>query len=122
MDQQKFSIRSRARSFRYAGAGIVSFLKAEHNARIHLVATLLVIAAGWAMKVTHGEAALLALAVGLVWITEIINTTIEKTMDFLSRDQHPEIKFIKDLAAGAVLVASITAIIIGSFIFIPKFL
>ena len=122
MEQQKFSIRSRVNSFQYAWAGIARFIWAEHNARIHLVATVIVIIAAWVLKVTHGEAAALALAVGLVWITEMLNTCVERTMDLISRDLHPGIMFIKDLAAGAVLVAAIAALVTGSFIFIPKFL
>ena len=55
-----------------------------------------------------------------VWITEMINTAIEKAMDFITLEKHSQIKLIKDLAAGAVLVASITALITGSIIFVPK--
>jgi diacylglycerol kinase (ATP) len=122
MEKQKFSIARRARSFRYAGAGLTRFLQTEHNARIHLAATLLVIAAALALKVSWDQAAILAIAIGLVWVTEMINTCLERAMDLLSQKEHPEIKFIKDLAAGAVLTASVIAVIIGLFIFIPKFL
>ncbi|HMH21413.1 MAG TPA: diacylglycerol kinase family protein [Puia sp.] len=122
MEPQKFSLRSRAKSFQYAGAGIARFLKTEHNAWIHLAATLVVIVAGWMLKVTYGEAAALVLAVGLVWVTEMLNTCLERTMDLISRDQHPGIGYIKDLAAGAVLVASVAALVTGLFIFIPKIL
>jgi diacylglycerol kinase (ATP) len=94
----------------------------EHNARIHLAATLLVIAAAWALKVSYDQAAILAFAVGLVWVAEMINTCLEKAMDLISKEENAGIKFVKDLAAGAVLVASVIALIIGLFIFIPKFL
>jgi diacylglycerol kinase (ATP) len=122
MEKQKFSIRHRAKSFRYAGAGIARFLATEHNARIHVAATLFVAAAAWALKVSYDQAAILAAAIGLVWVTEMINTCLEKAMDLISEEEHPGIKFIKDLAAGAVLVASLIAVLIGSFIFIPKLL
>lgn len=122
MDPQKFSIRSRAKSFYHAGAGILRFLKNEHNARIHLAATVLVVIAAGALKVSRLEAVALAAAIGLVWVTEMLNTCLEKTMDLISTEEHPEIKYVKDLAAGAVLVAAITAAIIGLFIFIPKIL
>ena len=122
MEEQKFSIRSRIKSFTYAGAGIFQFLRREHNARIHLVATIAVAITAWALKVSHLEAVALVSAIGLVWVTEMLNTCLERTADLISKEEHPEIKIIKDLAAGAVLVAAITAVIIGLFIFIPKIL
>ena len=122
LEDQKFSLRSRLRSFYYAGAGLKKFFWVEHNARIHLAAAIVVGVLGWRLKVSHTEAVALIIVIGLVWVTEILNTCIEKTMDFITRETHPEIKLIKDLAAGAVLIATITAVIVGLFIFIPKFL
>jgi diacylglycerol kinase (ATP) len=122
MEPQKFSIRNRVRSFGHAIAGIMRFIRNEHNARIHVVATVAVIVAAVALKVSHQDAMALAFAIGLVWVTEMFNTCLERTLDFITADFYPEIGFIKDLAAGAVLVASITALVIGGFIFIPKIL
>lgn len=122
METQKFSIRSRIKSFYYAGAGIRGFLGREHNAWIHLAATIGVVIAAWALKVSQLEAVALVLVIGLVWVTEMLNTCLEKMADLISKEQHPEIKFIKDLAAGAVLVAAIIAVITGLIIFIPKIL
>jgi diacylglycerol kinase (ATP) len=73
-------------------------------------------------KVSRHEGLMITIAVGFVWIAEMFNTCIEKTMDFISTEKHPEIKSIKDIAAGAVLIASVTAFIIGLTIFIPKIL
>jgi diacylglycerol kinase (ATP) len=122
MQQQRFSIRKRAKSFYYAGTGIRRFLKSEHNARIHLAATLAVVIAALVLKVSRLEASALASAIGLVWVTEMLNTCLERAMDLLSTERRPEIGFVKDLAAGAVLVASVTALVIGLFIFIPHIL
>lgn len=122
LDDQKFSVRGRLKSFYYAGAGLKQFFRQEHNARIHLAAAILVSILGWWLKVSHMEAVALVVVIGLVWVTEILNTCLEKAMDFITREKHPEIKIIKDLAAGAVLIATITAVIVGLFIFIPKFL
>ncbi len=122
MQTQKFSMRRRAKSFYYAGKGIRQFLKTEHNARIHLVATVTVVTGALLLNVSRMEGVALALAVGLVWVTEMLNTCLEKAMDLISLKQHPGIGFVKDLAAGAVLVASITALIIGLLIFIPHIL
>jgi diacylglycerol kinase (ATP) len=120
MEPEKFSIRNRIKSFSYAIAGIREFIRREHNARIHLAATIVVIAAAWALKVSLMEAASLTLVIGLVWITELLNTCIERMADLITLERNPNIKFIKDLAAGAVLVAAATAVIVGLFIFIPK--
>lgn len=122
MQRQKFSIRGRAKSFYYAGAGIWRFLRNEHNAWIHLVATVAVVVAAIVLKVSRLEAASLALATGLVWVTEMLNTCLEQALDLISRERHPQIGFIKDLAAGAVLMASLTALVTGLFIFIPHIL
>jgi len=122
LDDQKFSVRGRLKSFYYAGAGLMRFFRQEHNARIHLAAAIVVSILAWWLKVSHMEAVALVVVIGLVWVTEILNTCLEKAMDFITREQHPEIKIIKDLAAGAVLIATFTAVIVGLFIFIPKFL
>jgi diacylglycerol kinase len=122
MDPEKFSLRSRIRSLRYAIAGLRRFVNREHNARIHLVATILVIIAARVLAVSASEAAILALVTGLVWVAEILNTCVEKLADHITKDRHPEIEVIKDLAAGAVLVAAVVAIVAGSFIFMPKLL
>jgi diacylglycerol kinase (ATP) len=122
LDDQKFSVRGRLKSFYYAGAGLKQFFRQEHNARIHLAAAIAVSVLAWWLKVSHMEAVALVVVIGLVWVTEILNTCLEKAMDFITREKHPEIKIIKDLAAGAVLIATITAVIVGLFIFIPKFL
>jgi diacylglycerol kinase (ATP) len=120
MTTQKFSIRRRFRSFRWAIAGIRQFIRDEHNARIHLAATIAVVIAAFFLHVSRLEAAALALAIGGVWATELLNTSLERMADLISVEQHPTIKFIKDLGAGAVLVAAFTAVIVGLLIFIPK--
>ena len=120
MQAQKFSIIRQLKSFRYAIAGIRELILSEHNARIHLTATIAVILMSVIFKVSRQEGLMITGAIGLVWITEMFNTCIEKTMDFISTEKHPEIKSIKDIAAAAVLIASVTAFIIGLIIFIPK--
>lgn len=120
MQPQRFSIRSRIKSFTYALAGIRHFIVWEHNARIHLAATVGVIAACILWKVSAGEAAVLAIVTGLVWVAEIMNTCVERLADLFLKEHHPEIKIVKDLAAGAVLIAAIVAVVVALFIFIPK--
>ena len=122
MDSKKFSVRDRIKSFSHAIAGIRRFVGHENNARIHLVATIAVIIAARVLELSATDWAILAAVTGLVWVAEILNTCMERLADLITLEKHPEIKIIKDLAAGAVLVAAITAVITGLFIFIPKIL
>lgn len=120
MKSQGFSIRARVRSFRFAMEGISSFLKREHNAWLHFLATIAVFILAAVVGVTKNELLALVFAIGFVWVAEMFNTCIERMMDFVSVKQDAEIKFIKDLAAGAVLTAALTALAVGAVVFIPK--
>lgn len=112
----------RVQSFGYAFSGIGAFLKSEPHARIHAVATVLVIAAGIYCNLPILQWILLAIVTGLVWITEMLNTVIEKVMDHVAPQYHERVKWIKDVAAGAVLVAALVALITGGLVFVPYFL
>lgn len=116
-----FSLKERNKSFKYAFEGIATFFRQEHNARIHLAATIAVIGLSIIFPVSRMEAIALTFAIGFVWVAEIFNTAIEKMADFISKETNPAIKTIKDLSAAAVLVAAVIAVITGCFIFIPKF-
>ncbi len=120
MQPQKFSIVKLVKSFGYAFAGIRKFVMHERQAPIHLAATIVVIIAAIYFRVSINEAIALTIAIGMVWTAEMFNTCVEKAMDMISTQENEQIKFVKDIAAGAVLVASIAALIIGLFIFIPK--
>jgi diacylglycerol kinase (ATP) len=115
-----FSLAARGKSFIHAFRGITFFFSSEHNSVLHLAGTILVITLVLIFPVSNTEAALLTLAIGFVWAAEIFNTCIEKIMDFISAERKPQIKYIKDLAAAAVLVSAITAAITGLLVFIPK--
>ena len=120
MKSQGFSIRARVKSFRYALEGIAAFFQSEHNAWLHFMATVAVITLASLVGVTKNELLALVFAIGFVWVAEMFNTCIERVMDFVSDQRHKEIKFIKDLAAGAVLTAALTALAVGAIVFIPK--
>jgi len=122
MQAQKFSIVRQLKSLNHAIAGIKELIITQHNARIHLTATVAVIIISFILNISKQEWMMITIAIGFVWATEMLNTCAEKTMDFISTEKSPEIKSIKDLAAGAVLIASVTAFIIGLIIFIPKIL
>ena len=117
---EKSYLTKRVRSFYYAIVGIFQFFRTEHNAWLHLAATAGVVGLALLYKVTWFETMLLVFAVGFVWVAEMFNTCIEKIMDFISTERRPQIEVIKDMSAGAVLVAAIAALIIGLIIFIPK--
>ena len=114
------NIRKALRSFRYAGIGIFRLFRFENNARIHLLACILVIIAGYWFKISATEWCLIVISIGLVWSAEAINTAIEKLADVVSSEYHPAIKDVKDLAAAGVLILAISAAIVGGVIFIPK--
>lgn len=110
------------RSFKHAIRGIGVGFKEEFNAKVHFLASLAVLLLGVIFKVAWFEWMILILVIGGVFSMELINTSIEALADLYSTKYNPKIKKIKDLSAGAVLVASIAALIVGMFIFIPKIL
>ena len=119
MERRGFFSRE-AESFACAFRGIAALLKSEVHARIHLVATVVVVALGWWFGITGGEWIAVILAIGLVWVAEALNTAIEYVADLAHPDEHPEVKKLKDLAAAAVLFASIVALIVGLIVFLPR--
>lgn len=119
--KKKFSITDRLKSFPYAWSGIKAALLTDHNTWIHLGFTIAATGAGFWFNIGRLEWMALVITFGLVWMAELFNTAIEKMMDFLSIERHPQIKMIKDIAAAAVLVSAIVAVVVGCLIFIPKF-
>lgn len=122
MEKQSFSFRKRLKSVGFALSGFVALVKAEHNAWIHVAATLAVIISGLLFKLNSYEWIAVFVAIAIVFITEIFNTAIEKLCDFVSPGYDPRIGKIKDIAAAAVLLSATIAIIIGVFVFLPKIL
>jgi 2-amino-4-hydroxy-6-hydroxymethyldihydropteridine diphosphokinase len=115
-------IKARAESFGHAFNGLKVLLRNEHNARIHILASILVIGAGIFFKISAIEWMLIIIAIGVVFICEIFNTVIEYLVDYISPTYHNGIKKIKDLSAAAVLIVAGISGILGLLIFIPKIL
>lgn len=92
----------------------------EKNFKIHLLALLIVIAFGFYFTLTYIEWAIILLISSLVLVSEILNSVLELTIDYIKPDIHPTAKKIKDMSAGAVLLAALFAVIIGIIIFLPK--
>ena len=105
--------------FSFAWNGLKEVVK-ERNFRIHMVATLLVIIAGFFLDLNRLEWIVIILVIGIVLISETFNSVVEQIIDYLKPEIHPKAKIIKDMSAGAVLLAAITAIIVGLTIFLPK--
>lgn len=97
-------------------------LRTEANARIHAAATVIVVVAGFAFGISRGEWCAVVAAIGLVWTAEGLNTALEAIVDLVSPEIHPLAGRAKDLAAGAVLLATFAAVVIGLLVFGPRVL
>ncbi len=112
--------RSRLQAFRYAARGIVRMLQNEFNARVHAVATILVVALSLALHIDRTEWLVVILAIAAVWCAEGFNTAFEALCDVASPEYHPEVERAKDVAAGAVLITAIGAVAVGVLVFGPR--
>ncbi|HNH01752.1 MAG TPA: diacylglycerol kinase family protein, partial [Leptospiraceae bacterium] len=99
---------------------ILLLIKEEHNARIHLFAAFLAISLGFYFSLSSIEWICLLITIGLVISLEAVNSAIENIADFISPERHKQIKKIKDLSAGAVLIVAIVAFVVGLILFLPK--
>lgn len=111
--------RKRIQAFRYAFAGLWFVLRTQRNAWIHATATIIVIFLGIWLQVERQDWVLLILAIFIVWQAEIINTALEAIADLASPEDHPLARAGKDVGAGAVLLASMMAFILGMVVLIP---
>ncbi len=109
-------------SFQYAFSGIWHTFKTQRNAQIHLGAAIIIIVIGLILKLPFTQWAILALTMGFVIAMEMINTVAETAMDMITTDFHPQIKIVKDVAAGAVLISALTAVMVGLLILGPPLL
>ncbi len=112
--------RSLMESFNYAVTGIIYTLKTERNMRIHFIISIVVIILSLFFDFSRGEMLLLFFAISLVFITEMINTAIERTVDLITEDFHPLARVAKDIAAGGVLIAAINSLVVGYLLFFDR--
>lgn len=116
------SVKRLLKSFGYAMAGIRNAL-VERNMRIHLLAAVLVFAAGFLLDIDRQEWCLVVLCIGAVISAEMFNTAIERLCDHVCNCAYDKtIGIVKDIAAGAVLITALVAAIVGLVIFIPRLL
>jgi diacylglycerol kinase (ATP) len=117
--EKTFSARARVGSFRHALSGLWLMMRTQHNAWIHLAATLVVCGAGLLLRVSANDWRWLVVAVVMVWIAETLNTAFEHLCDVVSPEFHLSVKHAKDIAAGAVLICAAGAACIGMLVFWP---
>lgn len=119
-DKRKLSLNRFKDSVSYAFSGISQSFKDERNLSVQLAAGVLVILAGFFFNITKSEWLVILVCIGLVLSLELVNTSIERTVDlFCENKRHPLAKYAKDAAAGAVLIFALTSVIIGLIIFLP---
>ncbi|WP_461812125.1 diacylglycerol kinase family protein [Faecalimonas sp.] len=110
------------KSFGYAFEGIFTGIEKERNMKIHCLAMLCVVVLGFLVKISMLEWCLCLILFGLILSLELVNTAIEAVVDLVTEERKPLAKLSKDVAAGAVLIASIMAAGVGIIIFFPKIL
>lgn len=113
-------IKKRLASFGFAFKGIATLIRSQPNARIHLMAIIVVTGAGFFFKVSHLEWLVLTLTMTIVMAAEGFNTALEFLTDLVSPHYHELAGKTKDVAAAAVLITAIGAIVVGMIIFVPK--
>jgi len=108
------------KSFGYALAGIGYTIKTQANFKIHLGAVVAVLLAGWYFELALNEWLVIILAIGLVLVAELLNTAIELLVDLVCPEFNEQAGRVKDIAAGAVLVAALISVCLAGVVFIPK--
>jgi undecaprenol kinase len=114
--------RSLSNSFKQAGMGIIQVFRSERSFRLQLAVFAITIIAGFIFRITGTEWVFILAAGGVVLVCEMINTAIEYVTDLVTEEYRILAKHIKNISAGAVLVSSIIAVIIGLIIFVPYFM
>jgi diacylglycerol kinase (ATP) len=107
-------------SLNWAFEGVIHVLRSERNMRIHFAVATAVLVLAFSYGVTKLELMALLVAISFVLIAEMVNTAIEKTIDLAATSFDPLAKTAKDIAAGAVLIASVNAVVIGYLVFADR--
>ncbi|XMO85936.1 diacylglycerol kinase family protein [Algibacter sp. AS12] len=120
MPKKESFLVNRLKSVGYAFKGAVLLLKTEASIKIQFVIAIFVTILGFYYNISSTEWIVQILAIGLVMSVEGVNTAIEEIANFIHPERHDKIGLIKDIAAGAVFIASVFSSIIGLIIYIPK--
>jgi len=114
------SVGRTVRSFGFAAAGLSYLARTQPNFRVHVAATLAVVAVAVAVDASLAEIAVIVLAIGLVLVAEALNTAIEAVVDLASPALHPLARTAKDVAAAAVLLSAVVAVLTGVLVLGPR--
>ncbi len=109
-------------SFKHALDGVSYTIKTQPNFRVHLIAAIIAISAGFYFNLTSAEWSVIVFIIGLVFITEMINTSIESVVDLHTEKFHELARVAKDVSAGMVLTTAAMAVITGLLVFLPYLL
>ena len=120
MPKNESFLENRLKSVGYAFKGAFLLLKTEASIKIQFIIAIIVTIAGFLFDISAIEWIVQILAIGLVMSVEGVNTAIEEIADFIHPERHDKIGLIKDIAAGAVFIASVFASIVGLIIYLPK--
>ncbi|SFU74463.1 diacylglycerol kinase (ATP) [Pustulibacterium marinum] len=114
-------ITKRIKSVKYAFKGAYLLVTTEASVKVQAFIAIVMTIAGFAFDISRIEWIIQIFTIALIMSIEGLNTAVEKIADFIHPEHHQKIGFIKDIAAGAVFITAIAAIIIGCFIYLPKF-
>jgi len=103
----------------YARNGVKLIFRNERNFRIDIVVAVLVVIAGFLFKISHTDWIAISLVISMVFTAEVLNSAIEALCDTVSQDFKVNIKYAKDVSAGAVLISALVSIITGLIVFLP---
>ncbi|MEI6400343.1 MAG: diacylglycerol kinase family protein [bacterium] len=120
MNKQDFSIIKRTKSFSHAFRGIGILLKTTPNFWLHILIGTVLVILGVHYHIAHYDWMFLLLSIGLVLVTEAVNTAIEIDIDLTSPEYHPFARDTKDVAAGVVLISGFILLAVSIIIFLPK--
>lgn len=119
---QSFSIKARLQSIVHAVRGVFFLVREQHNAWVHVVATIAVLIAGFSFSLQRWEWSIILLLIAGVWLAEALNTAVEYVADACHPEFHPLIKRAKDVAAAGVLLFASMAVVIALVVFWPYLL
>lgn len=114
-----YSFKKQLKSFTFAWKGILTCAGHEQNITFHLIAAIIVLAAGFCFGISRTEWMVVMLCIGTVIAAELFNSAIERLVDMVSPEWKKIAGEVKDIAAGAVLVTAIAAAIVGIIVFLP---
>lgn len=107
------------RSFKHALSGLRMLIKKEQNFKLHLLAAFFVLFFSFYFNIRAWQWAIIIMMIALIFILEMLNTVFERLVDLFKPRLHPYVGEIKDILSGMVLVAALSAVVLGLIIFLP---